>query len=168
MRLINDKKRIWTNQRGQALIEIALITPILLIALYVPADFGVAFLMGNLTQTAARDGARTASGLQKTGGSAPNYTYSSAEATTVRNQVLGQLPAFLTSKAVGIKFYSGTACMEFIEVTAQGQYNFFLYQIIRLFGGSAPNSILVSRTTQMRYNYQPAINQTRCTTATTL
>src|SRR5689334_20264917 len=120
------------RQRGQSLVELALITPLLLIAFYVPADFGVAFLMGNLTQNAARDGARTGTGLQKTGGSAPDYTYSSAEATTVRNQVLSQLPAYLTGKAVGIKFYSGTGCMEFIEVNAQGQYNFFLYQMIRL------------------------------------
>ena len=164
MNSIKARRVCWKKQRGQSLVEMALITPILLITLYVPADFGVAFLMGNLTQNAARDGARVGSGLQKTGGN----SYSSVEATTVRNQVMNQLPAFLTNKSVGIKFYSGTACMEFIEVTAQGQYNFFLYQLIKLFGGSVPDSVIISRTTQMRYNYQPVNNQTPCSAATNL
>ena len=57
--------------------------------------------------------------------------------------------------------------MEFVEVTAQGQYNFFMYKLIRLFGGNAPNSISISRTTEMHYKYQPYMNNDYCTTATT-
>jgi hypothetical protein len=57
--------------------------------------------------------------------------------------------------------------MEFIEVTAQGDYNFFLYQVIRLFGGTVPNFVTISRTTQIRYNYQQYTNTDYCTASTT-
>jgi Flp pilus assembly protein TadG len=154
------------NQRGQSIIEISLITPLLLIALYVPADFGVAFFIGNLTQTAAREGARIGSGLQKSG-NVPNLTFSSTEANAVKTEVFSRMPATLTGKSVTVTFYTGTGCMEFLEVTATGDYRYFLYQLMRLFGGTAPNSVTISRTTQMHYKYQPYMNNDYCTGATT-
>ena len=154
------------NQKGQSIVEISLITPLLLIALYIPADFGVAFFIGNLTQTAAREGARVGSGLQKSG-NVPNLTFSSTEANTVKTEVFNRMPAALTAKSVTVTFYTGTACMEFLEVRARGDYRYFLYQLIRLFGGSAPNSVTISRTTQMHYKYQPYMNNDYCTGATT-
>src|SRR6187397_3230298 len=150
------------NQRGQSIVEIVLITPLLLIALYIPADFGVSFFMGNLIQTAAREGARIGSGLQKSG-NVPNLIFSSAEANTVKTEVISRLPANLANKTVTVKFYTGTACMEFVEVTAQGQYKFFMYQLIRLFGANAPNLVTISRTTQMHYKYQPYQHNDYCT-----
>lgn len=160
----NSKKR--SNQRGQSIVEISLITPLLLIAMYIPVDFGISFFMGNLTQTAAREGARIGSGLQKSG-KVPDLIFSSAEANTVKTEVISRLPAYLTNKTVTVTFYSGTACMEFVEVTAQGQYKFSMYQLMKLFGGNAPDSITISRSTQMHYKYQPYINNDYCTTATT-
>jgi len=154
------------NQRGQSIIEISLITPLLLIALYVPADFGVAFFIGNLTQTAAREGARIGSGLQKSG-NVPNLTFSSTEANAVKTEVFSRMPATLTGKSVTVTFYTGTGCMEFLEVTATGDYRYFLYQLMRLFGGTPPNSVTISRTTQMHYKYQPYMNNDYCTGATT-
>jgi hypothetical protein len=154
------------NQRGQSIIEISLITPLLLIALYVPADFGVAFFIGNLTQNAAREGARIGSGLQKSG-DPPDLTFSSTEASTVKTEVFSRMPNALTGRAVTVTFYTGTACMEFLEVTAKGDYHFFLYQLIRLFGGNAPDSVTISRSTQMHYKYQPYTNNDYCTGATT-
>ena len=71
MNAISKNRTMQNNQRGQSIVEISLITPLLLIALYIPADFGVSFFMGNLVQTAAREGARIGSGLQKSG-SVPN------------------------------------------------------------------------------------------------
>ena len=154
----NEAKR--NNQRGQSIIEIALITPLLLIALYIPADFGIAFLMGNFTQNAAREGARVGSETQLTS----DLIFSSTQANTVKTQVLDRMPAFLSNKKVTVKFYDGAACMKFIEVTAQGDYNFFLYQLMRLFGGTAPDAVTISRTTQMRYTYQPYADTAYCTT----
>jgi Flp pilus assembly protein TadG len=154
------------NQRGQSIIEIALITPLLLIALYIPADFGIAFLMGNLTQNAAREGARIGTGLQL-GGTAPDLVFGSTQAGMVKTAVSSRMPGFLSNRKVTVKFYNGTACMKFIEVTAQGDYNFSLYQLMRLFGGTAPNVVTISRTTQMRYTYQPYADIAYCTTQTT-
>jgi len=154
------------RQRGQALVEIALITPLLLIALYIPADFGIAFYMGNLTQNAAREGARIGSGLSKSG-TPPNLIFDSPQAKTVKEAVFDRLPGVLTNKNVTVKFYNGTACMEFIEVTAQGDYNFFLYQLMGLLGATAPDSMTISRTTQIRYDYQQYTNTAYCTTPTT-
>src|SRR4029453_14952097 len=88
-------------------------------------------------------------------GEVPNLTFSSAEADIVKTEVISRLPNYLTNKTVSVTFYTGTAFIEFVEVTAQGQYKFFLYQLIRLFGGAAPNSTTISRTTQMYYKYQP-------------
>ena len=48
------------NRKGQSIVELALITPIVLVALYVPFDFGVSIYAGHLTQNVARDGARRA------------------------------------------------------------------------------------------------------------
>jgi len=166
MNAIIENPTAQKNQRGQSIVEIVLITPLLLIALYIPADFGVSFFMGNLIQTAAREGARIGSGLQKSG-SAPSLLFSSGEATTVKAEVISRLPAYLTNKTVTVKFYTGTACLEFLEVTAQGQYKFFMYQLMRLFGANAPNSVTISRTTQMHYKYQPYQNNDYCTGVTT-
>src|SRR5205823_3243857 len=119
MKIVNENGMMRDDQRGQGIVEISLITPLLLIALYIPADFGVSFFMGNLVQTAAREGARIGSGLQKSGGTVPNLVFSSAEASTVKTEVTSRLPGYLTNKTVTVKFYTGTACMEFVEVTAQ-------------------------------------------------
>jgi hypothetical protein len=137
-----------------------------LIALYIPADFGIAFYMGNLTQNAAREGARIGSGLSKSG-TPPNLIFDSPQANTVKEAVFDRLPGVLTNKNVTVKFYNGTACMEFIEVTAQGDYNFFLYQLMGLLGATAPDSMTISRTTQIRYDYQQYTNTAYCTTPTT-
>jgi hypothetical protein len=154
------------RQRGQTLVEISLMTPLLLIALYIPADFGIAFFMGNLTQSAAREGARIGSGLSKTG-TVPTLIFGSANANTVKTAVFSRLPDYLTNKSVTVKFYDGTSCMEFIEVTAQGDYNFFLYKLMGLFGGTVPNFVTISRTTQVRYNYQQFMNTAYCAGSTT-
>jgi hypothetical protein len=100
--------------------------------------------------------------LQKSG-SVPNLLFSSAEANTVKTQVFSRLPSYLTNKAVTVTFYSGTNCLEFVQVTAQGSYNFSLYRLMRLFGGTAPSSLTISRTTQMHYKYQPYMNNDYCT-----
>ena len=167
MKLISENGTIRSNQKGQSIIEISLITPLLLVALYIPVDFGVSFYMGNLLQIAVREGARVGSGLQKSGTKQSELVYGNTQANTVKAEVISRLPDYLTNKTVTIKFYTGTDCMEFVQVTAQGQYNFFLYQLTRLIGGSAPDSVTISRTTQMHYKYQPYDHDDYCTTPIT-
>jgi Flp pilus assembly protein TadG len=165
---MNPAKKIKSkrkHQKGQSIVEMTLITPLLLIALYVPVDFGISFFVGNLTQTAAREGARIGSGLQLDG-TVPSLIFSSAEANFVKTEVFNRMPNYLGDKKVTVAFYGGTNCMQFIEVTAQGQYNFALYRVMRLFGATVPDSMTISRTTQMYYKYQPYANNDYCTAAT--
>jgi len=165
MKMFQRRTATLNSQAGQSIVEITLITPLLLIALYVPVDFGISFFIGNITQTAVREGARIGSGLQKSG-TVPNLIFSSAEASTVKTEVFSRLPNYLINKSVTVTFYDGTACLQFLQVTAQGNYNFSLYRLMRLFGATAPSSLTISRTTQMSYKYQPYVNNAYCTVPT--
>jgi Flp pilus assembly protein TadG len=147
------------NRKGQSIVEISLITPLLLVALYVPADFAMAYLTGHLTQNAVREAARL--------GSASKDPFDDAAATAIRNEALNRMPARLASKSATVKFFdTGVAdCLEFVEVTGTGNYNYVFYQIVRLMGGTVPNSTSITRTSRMRYEYQPDANSTLCATA---
>jgi Flp pilus assembly protein TadG len=148
------------KQMGQSVVELALITPLLLIALYIPADFGIAFLTAHLAQNAVREGARIGSGLTSAN---PGNPISDSQGATIRDAVLTRLPARLSSPSVNVKFYfSGEAatCMQVVEVTTTGSYDFGLYHLMGLIGVTIPPSEPISRTTQMRYNYQRPENNT--------
>lgn len=154
------------NSNGQALVEIALITPLLLAALYVATDFGIAFHMGNVVSTVARDGARIGSGVAKSGGDLANPNFDGSDATTIRNAIVPQLPAYLTGRQITVRFYEDGAvspCWESVEVTVSGNYNYGFYRLLSLLGIPTPNSSVISRTTRMRYNFQPFGVTTPCT-----
>src|SRR3970282_2481870 len=53
--------RLLLNRRGQSIVEITLITPLLLAALYVVMDFVCLFFSSHYTQNAVREGARIGS-----------------------------------------------------------------------------------------------------------
>jgi Flp pilus assembly protein TadG len=148
------------NSKGQSIVEIGLITPLLLAALYVPADFGMAMFTAHLTQNAVREAARI--------GVSTKDPFNSAAATAIKTEATNRLPAGLTSKTVAVKYYGGgpANCNSFVEVTAQGNYQYFLYQIMRLLGATVSNTTPITRTTRMRYEFQPATNTPICTTAT--
>jgi Flp pilus assembly protein TadG len=148
------------KQMGQSVVELALITPLALIALYIPADFGMAFLTAHLTQNAVREGARIGSGL--TSGN-PDNPIGGSQGTTINDAVLARLPDRLSSPSVNVKFYfvsEVATCMQVVEVTATGTYDYGLYRLMGLIGVTVPPSAPISRTTQMRYNYQRPENNT--------
>ena len=153
------------NRKGQSIVEITLITPLLLIALYIPADFGIAFFVTNIMTTAARDGARVGSVSGKSGGSGSNLNFTTNDAATVRDAVVAGLPSYITGRSVTVKFYEDTPanCLEFVEVTTSGSYSFFFYQLLRLFGATVNNPVTLTRTVQMPYRNQPYGNSTKCT-----
>jgi Flp pilus assembly protein TadG len=157
-------RAIIQSRKGQSIVEIALITPLLLIALVIPADFGVAFFVANITGTAAREGARIGSEMTKPGGDQDDRDFTTANADAVRDAVIQRLPNYLKNRSVTVKFYEDTVanCLETVEVTASGTYDYYLYQILRLFGATVPNNTIISRTTQMPYLWQPYTNATRC------
>jgi Flp pilus assembly protein TadG len=145
------------NRKGQSIVEITLMTPLVLVALYVPFDFGMTIFTGHITQNAVRDAARIASSTD---------LMDDTKAAALATKVFPNLPDLLVSgsqatKRVTVNYYAsgGPAdCAQFVEVKAQGTYNFFLYKLIALIGPGAPNGVEITRTTQMRYEHQPANN----------
>jgi Flp pilus assembly protein TadG len=151
------------NRKGQSIVELSLITPIILVALYVPFDFGVAIYAGHLTQNVARDGARRA---------ATKDLLDSALATTLATQIAGNLPPLLTSgtttKQVTVNYYAtGANCAQSVEVIAQGTYNYFWYRLIGFLGLAPQSQLGIVRTTKMRYEFQPDANSGACTLTAT-
>ena len=150
------------NRKGQSIVEMALITPLLLVALYVPADFGVAFSVAHLTQNAVRESARIA---------ASTDPFTTAASTVIKNDALSRIPAwFGGSKTATVTYHEDGAadCARFVQVTGGGTYNYFLYQLIRLFGLSAPNNQSIIRTARMRFAAQPATYHAPCNEAPTI
>jgi Flp pilus assembly protein TadG len=150
--------------KGQSIVEIALMTPLILVALYVPVDFGIAIFSGRITQNAVRDGARIASTTD---------LMTDAKATNLATQIYNNLPERLVTgspatKQATVNYYANGAatCAKFVEVQAQGTYNFFFYRLIGLLGFNPPDPIAISRTTRMAYEFQPTTNTGLCTAIT--
>ena len=141
------------NRKGQSIVEISLITPLLLVVLYVPADFGMAFFMAHLTQNAVREAARIGANTDPFNN------------TDIQTEALSRMPAYLTSPTTTATLHTTGAadCARFVEVVAQGNYTYGLYKVMRLFGASVPNSVTITRSAWMRYQFQPITNNTPCT-----
>jgi Flp pilus assembly protein TadG len=141
------------NRKGQSIVEISLVTPILLIALYVPIDFGIALFEAHLIQNAVREAARIGAAQDP------------FDNTTIRNEALNRMPTGLTSRQATATLHSAGAanCARFVEVVGQGNYTYGLYKVMRLFGGTVPNTIQIRRSAFMRYEFQPVTNNVPCT-----
>lgn len=168
MKILSKLYAALRDRKGQSIVEISLITPLLLVALYIPMDFGIAFFVSNIAGTAVRDAARIGSEIGKSGesgGSVINRNFTSDDAAIVRDSLLPNLPAYLFNRSITVKFYEDTPadCLEVVEVTVAGEYSFFFYQVLRLFGATVANPRTISRSAQMPYRYQPYTNQERCT-----
>jgi Flp pilus assembly protein TadG len=147
--------------KGQSIVEIALMTPLILIALYVPVDFGISIFTGYITQNAVRDGARVASTTD---------LMTNTKATSLATQVYDNLPQRLVTgspatKRATVNYYANgpATCAKFVEVQAQGTYDFFFYRLIGLIGFTPPDPIAISRITRMSYELQPTTNTGLCT-----
>ena len=154
------------NRKGQSIVEIALITPLILVALYVPFDFGVAIYAGHLAQNVARDGARRVATTDALD------VFTTAKATTQATQIAPNLPPLLTSgsttKQVTVNYYAtGANCAKSVEVIAQGTYNYFWYRLIGFLGLAPQSQLGIVRTTKMRYEFQPDNNSAACSTTAT-
>lgn len=169
---IDDNATKMKMKKGQSLVEITLITPLLLGALMVTVDFGIAFYMGNLIAVAARDGARIGSQLEKSDWiDAANPNFSVADAAIVSSKIQAKIPRYLTGRQVVITFYEDDAgvgpppCSENIEVQVSGSYTFTLYRLMNLLGADTPISRTLTRSTRMRYNYQRYEQNATCTSS---
>jgi Flp pilus assembly protein TadG len=142
------------GRKGQSIVEISLITPLLLVALYIPADFGIAMFTAHLTQNAVREAARIAVSTKD--------PFNNAAATAIANEALSRIPNRLDGATVTVDYYASTIdpCMQSVAVTATGDYSYFFYRLMKLFGASVPPSVQLTRTSRMRYEFQPVTNAT--------
>ena len=162
-------KQVLRNRKGQSIVEITLITPLLLVALYVPADFGIAFFTAHLTQNAVREGARIAA-ISAECGTSPcvsTVTETSCPGTnSIVDEVCTRLPARLTaplSIKTTLSGNLGDKCLRLVKVEVTGKYNFFLYQLIRLIGVTLPNNdTSITRAAELRYELQPVTYSDPC------
>jgi hypothetical protein len=162
-------RQVLRNRKGQSIVEITLITPLLLVALYVPADFGIAFFTAHLTQNAAREGARIAA-ISAECGTSPcvtTVTESSCPGTnSIVQEVCNRLPARLTGPlSIKTKLTGslGGNCMRLVTVEVTGKYDFFLYQLIRLIGVTLTNNDTpITRAAELRYELQPVTYSDPC------
>ena len=160
------------SEKGQSLVELALITPLLLGALMVAVDFGIAFYMGNLIAVAAREGARVGSELEKSDRTDPlDPDFAIADAAIVRDKVQNIFPRYLTNRQVIVTFYEDDpgvgppACSESVDVGVSGSYNFSLYRLMNLLGANIPMSQTLTRSTRIRYKYQRYEQDVTCTSS---
>ena len=142
---------------GQALVEFTLTFLLLLIVAWIPADFGLAFYTSQLAHNAAREGARIA---------ATDRTLISGTTSCVMPACTGNIfqetaerlsSALLPAATITLTLDPDTFgnCNRMVTVTVSGNYNFFFYKLLRLFGISAiPNTTPISRQTRMRWEAQ--------------
>jgi uncharacterized protein (UPF0333 family) len=154
-------KRLRAN-RGQALVEFTLVFMLLLVVAWIPADFGLAFYTSQIAQNAAREGARIAA-------SDPNLPAALAvpscsmpacyTAGNIYNETAARLPAaLLTGTVITLQYpAAGSAgtCNQRVSLRIQGEYNFSFYRFLRFFGANVPPSVIVDRSTEMRWEHQP-------------
>ena len=151
------------NRNGQSIVEVSLITPLLLIALYIPFDFGMGLFTAHLTENAVREAARRAV-------SDPTKSpFNNAAGDAINDTAWNNLPNMLKSpRTVTVTYYADPSpnCLQSVEVRAVGSYTFSLYKFLQLFGVTVPDSIEINRATKMWYQFQPASNSGACTATT--
>ena len=129
---------------GQAVVEFTLISVLFLAIIWIPADFGLAFYSGQLAQNASREGARLAAATNP------------FDAANIQSQVMNRMSSAVlknvTANVIPPTCDPGLN-MQVISVTVAGEYNFYFYQLLRLLGLSAPDNVVITRTTMMRYEH---------------
>ena len=132
------------TSKGQAVVEFTLVFLLFLVISWIPADFGLALFTGQLVQNASREGARLAAAT------------SPFNAANIQTQVSNRISsALLTNTSINVTAPTcdPTLGMKVVSVGISGDYNFYFYQLLRLLGLPAPNSLTISRSTTMRYEH---------------
>jgi hypothetical protein len=144
------------HSRGQSIVEMTLLLPLVLATLYIPADFGVAFFTAHLVQNATREAARIGASMNP------------FVQATVENEATKRLPAWnfvASSVSADLNGSSTSTCMRRVVVSVGGSYNLFLYQLLNFLipGAVVDTSLPITRNTAMRYDSQPLTNTGACT-----
>jgi Flp pilus assembly protein TadG len=123
-------------ERGTALIEFALILPMLLILTVAAVDFGRAFFVKNVVEQAAREGVRL------------RAVSSSADSALVRARVLQVANASnVTVKTLSI---TGPDAARQVTVVVGVQFNWIFPGVFNLFGANFTNPVSLTGQAVMR------------------
>ncbi len=168
-----NTRKLSLNKRGQSTVEIALITPLLLAALYVAIDFGIMFFTAQYTQNAVREAARIGSIMPDcainatvpcVGTVAMSCPGAASGLGTIVKEACDRLPA-LTGKTVSVTLtglFFPASCTREVKVSATGIYTYGLYRVMALMGMSVPTTTNVTRSADARYQAQPVTVSGAC------
>ena len=123
-----------TNENGQALVEFAIVLPLLLMILYGVIQFGIVFNNYIQVTSAAREGARKASVSRTLG--------SSAATTAATDAAVAAAPG-LDSSDMGVTVTASSAWAQGSDVTVQVTYPY----AIDVLGAVVASGSLTSTTT---------------------
>jgi len=154
-------RSFYRNKRGQALIEFAFILPFLLVIVGGIVDFGLAFFVGQVIQNAAREGARAGAVVRPTSLVPPQFPLATEGNCSVPCGSSSPILQVAASKIPGSNLFLGfNVSYNFVDsppappnqasirVTVEGQYGWFLLQLLRF------ERITISRTAEMRWEWQ--------------
>lgn len=123
-------------QRGTALIEFALVLPMLLIMTVAAVDFGRAFFVKNVVAQAAREGVRL------------RAVSSSADSALVRDRVLQVANA--ANVTVSNLSITGPDPSRQVTVTVTAEFNWIFPGVFNLFGANFTNPMSLTGEAVMR------------------
>ena len=126
-------RRLWPDERGQSLVEMALVLPLLFLLVAGIIDFGRAFNNHIIIINAAREGARAASHFPDK----PEYVK-----TVVRQEATD---SGLDADAIIIIISGGALAGDTIEVTAEYEFS----TILGSFVGPAYSTLTLRSSTRM-------------------
>ena len=144
------------NECGQQLVEFTLVFVLTLVVLWIPADFGLAFLTGQLASNAAREGARIASASRTLPGGMPiTCTIPCSGSDNILQEASKRISmALMPNATITLDTATPSTCNQQVIVRVNGTYNFFFYQILRLMGATVPNGTAITRETKLRWEHQ--------------
>jgi Flp pilus assembly protein TadG len=137
-------RRFVRSERGAELIEMALVTPILLLLVMGIVDFGFLFQRYVVLTNAAVEGARVAS--------MPGYTTADAAARVQAYATNGGVPGTVTAVATAVSLPgAGGGTWPGMQMTVTHVYNLqYIAPIVTLVGGSSAASVTLTARSTMR------------------
>ena len=146
------------NNRGQALVEFTLCFILLLAIAWIPADFGLMFYTGQLSQNAAREGARIAAADPAMGTQLGTCTMPCASGSDLLQQIAKRTANGIMSGAnTTITLDASGAvdlCTRQVSVAIGQDYRPFFYKILRMMGMTVTDVVRLNRLVTMRYEHQ--------------
>jgi Flp pilus assembly protein TadG len=137
-------RRFVRSERGAELIEMALVTPILLLLVMGIVDFGFLFQRYVVLTNAAVEGARVAS--------MPGYTTADAQARVQAYAASGGVPGVVNAVAASVALPgAGGGTWPGVQVTVTHVYNLqYIAPIVTLVGGTSAASVTLTAQSTMR------------------